>query len=67
MNIAEAEPLVVAELRRLAARQPHVDDLTGLRLYGRIERAKPGLFKWAGDKWLIVSGWIDEHGLLERP
>ena len=64
MKIAEAEFLIVAELRKLFAVKPMGPD-GGMIEYNQLSRLRPDLFqfKCSGDKWQVVKGWMNKHRL----
>lgn len=64
MKKADAEVQIVAELRKMFAAEPMGSD-GGMLQYLKLLKQRPDLFmfKCSGDKWQVVKGWINKHGL----
>ncbi len=64
MKKAEAEILIVAELRRIFAEEPMGSD-GGLLAFNRLRKERPDLFHFRtkGDVWQTVKGWMNQHKL----
>lgn len=67
MKKAEAERLIVAEMRQRLPRVPYDGAGGGYLQYSQLKKERPELFAFkhaAGDDWQIVSGWLHKHGLV---
>ncbi len=64
MKKAEAEILIVAELRKMFAVRPMGAD-GGMIEYNELLQLHPDFFqfKCSGDKWQVVKGWMNKHKL----
>ncbi|MEO1346425.1 MAG: hypothetical protein AAFV74_19970 [Pseudomonadota bacterium] len=64
MNKAQAETLIIAELRKMFAENPMGSD-GGLLQYMQLSQQRPDLFdfKCSGDPWQVVKGWMNKHNL----
>jgi hypothetical protein len=64
---AQAEHLIVAELRQRLSQISIKGPADGMLAYQRLKRDRPDLFTFrhgATDEWQIVSGWLRKHGVI---
>ena len=64
MKKAEAEVLIVAELKKMFSVRPMGSD-GGLLEYNELSKLRSDLFEFrcSGDKWQVVKGWMNKHRL----
>jgi len=66
MKKAEAEHLILAELRERLPETARRGAAEGMLAYQSLKRDRPDLFRFkhgASDEWQIVSGWLRKHRL----
>ena len=67
MKKAEAERLIVAEIKKLLPTVPYRVADGGLKEYLQLKARRPDLFSFqsgASDQWTLVSGWLRKHRLV---
>ena len=68
MKKADAERLIVAEIRKMLPAVPYEGAMGGMLEYQKLLRERPELFEFkaTGDKWQVVHGWLRKHHLVTR-
>ena len=68
MRQSEAEPLIMAEMRKRLPSVPYAGADAGIARYFALRDDRPELFTFrcSGDQWQLVHGWMLKHRLVTQ-
>ena len=68
MKQSEAEPLIMAEMRKRLPSVPYTGADAGIARFLALKQERPDLFTFrcSGDQWQVVHGWMLKNRLVTQ-